>query len=502
MTQKKTDRKKGRQGARVEAPRGKRQMPRRPAASRKPTTERDLRDGASKPKQSGSHDDRREQGRHDEHAKRDGETTSDHAKRREKRRSKQSELHRTRAQAAGGPPALADAADLELEDEALGIGSRVVPPALDFEDETLDDLGLGATGIESGEAEPLDEDFVSRIRDLEARLDGMIARAGRVDIDAEASPNLEDPAPAPRPPEARAEAITETQSADEREDRLEALEELMASPFFRKQWGRTGMQSRVEAMDEFGLDRSLERKLRPLAELVLRRYFRTQIEGIEHVPAQGSCVIVANHSGTFPLDGAMLRAAVSLDHPAHRDLRWLMEDFVFYLPFVGTLLNRIGAVRACPENAERLLAHETVIAVFPEGEKGIRKLYRDRYKLQRFGRGGFVRLCLRTSAPLVPCAIVGSEETHPLLYRLEYLPQLLGLPYLPITPTFPWLGPLGLVPAPSRWKIAFAEPLSLEAYGPEAAEDDVLVSRLAEQVKDRIAEMLGRSLRQRSSVWL
>lgn len=507
MTHKKVDKKKTALRAK-ESQRG-RQLPRKTAATDAATPEPGSRAATTKARRNpGSHQHtKRSPVKHEaaKHAAAKREAAKHEASPRDGGRDAKEPSHRAERHRARPVPTTAtpspDATESELEGEALGIGSRVVPPALDFEDETLDDLGLGATGIESSEAEPLDEDFISRIRDLEARLDGMIAHADRVDIDASASPNLEDPAPAPRPLEARAQNLPESLQTDERNEQREALQELMASPFFRKQWSRTGLTSRVEAMDEFGLDRALERKLRPMAELVLRRYFRTRIEGIERVPAEGRCVIVANHSGTFPLDGAMLRAALRLEHPVHRDLRWLMEDFVFYLPFVGTLLNRIGAVRACPENAERLLAHEAVIAVFPEGEKGIRKLYRDRYKLQRFGRGGFVRLCLRTSSPLVPCAIVGSEETHPLLYRLEYLPRLLGLPYLPITPTFPWLGPFGLVPAPSRWKILFGEPLSLQAYGPEAAEDDVLVSRLAEQAKERIAELLGRALRQRKSAW-
>ncbi len=193
--------------------------------------------------------------------------------------------------------------------------------------------------------------------------------------------------------------------------------------------------------------------------------------------------------------------ALRLRHPAERDLRWLAEDFIFYLPFAGILMNRIGAVRACQENAERLLRKDGLIAVFPEGIKGIRKLYRDRYRLQRFGRGGYIRLCLRTQSPLVPCAIVGAEETNPILYRLEYAPRIFGLPYLPITPSFPWLGPVGLLPAPTKWRMVFGEPLDLARYGPEAADDHVLVGRLSEQVQQTINELLQRSLRKRKSIW-
>jgi 1-acyl-sn-glycerol-3-phosphate acyltransferase len=186
---------------------------------------------------------------------------------------------------------------------------------------------------------------------------------------------------------------------------------------------------------------------------------------------------------------------------APRELRWLAEDFVYYLPFVGTAMNRLGAVRACQENAERLLAAGNLVAVFPEGAKGIGKLFKERYQLQRFGRGGFIRLALRTQTPLVPAAIVGAEEANPMLYRIEYMAKTLGIPYLPITPTFPALGPLGLLPAPTKWKVVFGEPIDFSAYGPEAADDDLLVGRLAERVRATIQAMLDRTLAGRQSIW-
>jgi 1-acyl-sn-glycerol-3-phosphate acyltransferase len=225
------------------------------------------------------------------------------------------------------------------------------------------------------------------------------------------------------------------------------------------------------------------------------------VEGIEHVPNAGRCIVVANHSGTLPLDGLVLRALMRLEHPRKRDLRWLAEDFLFYLPFAGVFMNRVGAVRACQENAERLLRKESLVAVFPEGLQGIRKLFRERYQLQRFGRGGYVRLALRMQAPLVPCAIVGAEETNPLLYRFEALAGLFGLPYIPVTPTFPLLGPMGLLPAPARFRVMFGEPIPLSSYGPEAAEDHLLVSRLSERVRSTIQSMLDTGIRERRSVW-
>ncbi|HEX3597802.1 MAG TPA: 1-acyl-sn-glycerol-3-phosphate acyltransferase, partial [Polyangiaceae bacterium] len=195
-------------------------------------------------------------------------------------------------------------------------------------------------------------------------------------------------------------------------------------------------------------------------------------------------------------------ACIRLEHPAERELRWLAEDYVYHLPFVGAFISRIGGVRACPENAERLLTKESLVAVFPEGVKGIGKLFRERYRLQRFGRGGFIRLCLRTRTPLVPCAVVGAEEATPLLYKDETISKLLGLPYLPVTPTFPLLGPVGLLPAPTKWQIRFGEPMHFDDFEPEAADDPVLVGRLAERVRASIQRMLGEVLSDRKSVWL
>ncbi|MEI9951354.1 MAG: lysophospholipid acyltransferase family protein [Pseudomonadota bacterium] len=258
---------------------------------------------------------------------------------------------------------------------------------------------------------------------------------------------------------------------------------------------------RSEEFDDFGLDPGFEQRVKPVVEFLYRSYFRTTVEGIDNVPAEGRCIVVANHSGALPLDGLMLRAALRIEHKQKRDLRWLAEDFVYYLPFAGVFMNRVGAVRACPENAERLLEKESIVGVFPEGVHGIKKLFQERYRLQRFGRGGYIRLCLRMRAPIVPCAIIGAEESSPLLYRLEGLTELVGLPYFPITPTFPFLGPAGLLPAPTKWRMRFGEPINLDNYGPEAADDHVLVGRLSERVRSSIQSMLDSGLRERRSVW-
>jgi 1-acyl-sn-glycerol-3-phosphate acyltransferase len=282
---------------------------------------------------------------------------------------------------------------------------------------------------------------------------------------------------------------------------VDTVRDLFSSDYYLRQWTRIGMRNRSEEVDDFGLDSVYEERLRPFIDLLYERYFRIETEGIENVPGVGRCLVVANHSGTLPLDGLMLRACLRHEHPSSRELRWLAEDFVYYLPFVGAFMSRIGGVRACQENAERLLAKESLVAVFPEGVKGIGKLYRDRYRLQRFGRGGFIRLSLRTGTPLVPCAVVGAEEASPMLHRDELVSRLVGLPYLPVTPTFPWLGPLGLVPAPTKWRIRFGEIMHFDEYGPAAAEDHVLVGRLAERVRANIQQLLDQSLAQRKSVW-
>jgi 1-acyl-sn-glycerol-3-phosphate acyltransferase len=256
-----------------------------------------------------------------------------------------------------------------------------------------------------------------------------------------------------------------------------------------------------DEVDEFGYDPAYERRFLPLFELLYDRYFRVEVHGIDRVPARGRCLLVANHSGALPLDGVMLRLAVRREHSQQRDVRWLAEDGIFHFPFLGNFTNRVGAVRACQENAERLLEHETLVVVFPEGKKGIGKLFRDRYKLQRFGRGGFVKLCLRTRTPIVPVAIIGGEETHPMLARIEYLTKAIGIPYIPVTPTFPLLGPAGALPAPTKWKIFFGQPIDLGGFAPASVDDEILVGRLTERVRREIQTMLDDAIAKRRSVW-
>ena len=363
-----------------------------------------------------------------------------------------------------------------------------------------DDAGAPSIPPREAAAAPTVEDLTQQIRDLEARLDRMLDER-RASSAAPPATRSSSPAAARAPDLEWSDTAPSAPAAPAAPQ--PSAHELLSSEFYLKQWGRTGLRQRAEEVDEFGFDPAYEEKLRPFIDFLYRYYFRVDAQGVSQIPKEGRCIIVANHAGgPLPYDGLMLRAAVRREHESKRDLRWLTEDFVFYLPFVGAGLNRLGAVRACQENAERLLSRERLVAVFPEGAKGIGKLFGDRYRLQRFGRGGFIRLCMRTDTPIIPCAIVGAEEANPTVYRLESLAKLVGLPYLPVTPTFPALGPVGLLPAPTKWKLRFGAPIRFTTYGPEAADDDLLVSRLAEGVRGVIQDMLSSMLAKRRSIWL
>jgi 1-acyl-sn-glycerol-3-phosphate acyltransferase len=255
-------------------------------------------------------------------------------------------------------------------------------------------------------------------------------------------------------------------------------------------------------VDEFGFDPELNDKVlmaafRPLYQ----KWFRVETRSIEHVPADGSALIVANHSGTVAVDSVMTQLALLDHHPAHRHLRMLGADLVFDMPFVGEFARKGGTTLACNADAERLLGRGEVVGVWPEGFKGTGKPFRERYKLQRFGRGGFVAAALRTGAPIIPVSIVGAEEIYPILGNMKTVARMLGVPYVPITPTFPWLGLLGLVPLPSKWIIEFGEPIDTSAYGPGAADDPMLVFNLTDQVRETIQHTLYKLLMQRRSVF-
>lgn len=255
-------------------------------------------------------------------------------------------------------------------------------------------------------------------------------------------------------------------------------------------------------VDEFGYDHELtDQVLMSVMRPLFKDYFRVEVRGIENIPDTGGALVVANHSGTLPLDGLMAQVAVHDHHPNGRHLRLLAADLVFVLPVVNELARKAGHTLACAEDAQLLLERGEVVGVMPEGFKGLGKPFSDRYKLQRFGRGGFVSTALRTRVPIVPCSIVGAEEIYPMIGNARTVARLLGFPYFPVTPTFPWLGPLGAVPLPTKWTIQFGEPIETDGYPAEAAEDPMLVFNLTDQVRETIQHTLYKLLVQRRSVF-
>ena len=247
----------------------------------------------------------------------------------------------------------------------------------------------------------------------------------------------------------------------------------------------------------------------PLLEFLWSKYFRVKLIGMENVPREGPALVVANHSGGLPYDGAMLIHAFFRLHPTGRPLRPLVANFAFRSRWMAQVISKIGGVRASMDNAMSLLKRGDLVGVFPEGLKGVGKLYRERYRLSNFGRGGFVRLARQAKVPIVPIAIVGAEEIHPLLGRITSLAKPFGLPYIPITPTFPLLGPLGLLPMPTKWSIQIGAPISVPDSGSGAsngdpaayaAEQEASTLELAELVRRRIDQMIAELLVQRRSI--
>ena len=252
--------------------------------------------------------------------------------------------------------------------------------------------------------------------------------------------------------------------------------------------------------DAWGYDERFVRASQPVLDALYDRWWRVTATGTEHLPSSGRGLIAANHAGVVPWDGAMISTAVR--RHGGRDTRALVLNWAFQLPWASAAIRRGGGVPASPANARRLLEEDHLVLVFPEGAKGISKPFSERYRLERFGRGGFVTTALRAGAPIIPCAVVGSEEIHPKLAEAPVVAKLLGMPYLPITPTFPWLGPLGAVPLPSRWRIEFCPPIDLSAYGPEAASDRRLALELTDAIREQIQAKVYENLIKREGAFL
>jgi 1-acyl-sn-glycerol-3-phosphate acyltransferase len=221
------------------------------------------------------------------------------------------------------------------------------------------------------------------------------------------------------------------------------------------------------------------------------------------VPADGGALIVSNHSGALPPDAPMIMQAIRHEHERPRPLYMLAEHWFKGYPGVGLFTNKLGVVPAHPANAQRLLRDEGRLAlVFPEGQKGTRKLYWQRYKLRRFGRGGFVRTAIRAGVPIVPVAVVGAEEAMPIFAHVPLLQRLTGLIYFPVNHAFPHMGlAAALMYLPAKFRIRFLEPVDLSRYGPEDAEDVALVQEIAEDIRARIQRELDRLVASRMSVW-
>jgi 1-acyl-sn-glycerol-3-phosphate acyltransferase len=273
---------------------------------------------------------------------------------------------------------------------------------------------------------------------------------------------------------------------------------------------RTDMQEVLEflrrrmrgdyAIDDFGFDRELTELLLPIIEPINKYYWRVDVIGNDRLPADGAALVACNHAGTLPLDGMVVRGVV-WEHWPHRHLRMLVADLGFTIPFFSHIVRKTGNTMAHPEDTFRLLQMGELVAVFPEGFKGVGKGWRQRYRLQRFGRGGFVETAIKAQVPIVPVAIVGSEEIYPMVADVRPLARLLGVPYFPITLFFPWLGLLGMVPLPSKWIVEFCEPVRTDHLSPEAASDPMAVFEVTDQVRSSIQHTLLKNLRMRRSIF-
>ena len=254
-------------------------------------------------------------------------------------------------------------------------------------------------------------------------------------------------------------------------------------------WGRS---ERVEGLFD-----------RTLYNFFYHYWFRCEVEGIEHVPSTGGALLVSNHAGALPPDGSMIAKAIKEEHPRPRPLHLTVEHFFKGYPGFAMLVAKIGGVPAHPDNVQRLLYDEQqLVLVFPEGAKGSSKLYKDRYRLRRFGRGGFVEAAMQAGVPIVPVAVVGAEEAAPIFAHLRVLQRVTGLLHTPLTPTFPHFGLAGMLGyLPAKFRIRFLEPIPTDEWGEEPAADKGLVQTVAEEVRARIQGELLEMVGERRSPW-
>jgi 1-acyl-sn-glycerol-3-phosphate acyltransferase len=255
------------------------------------------------------------------------------------------------------------------------------------------------------------------------------------------------------------------------------------------------------AVDDFGFDPQWTESFLAVFKVLYRDYWRVETTGIEHVPATGRALLVANHAGVLPWDGTMIKTAMFVDHPHPRHVRALVASLFMGMPVLSWFLRRTGQTVGHPDDTRRLLERDELVLVFPEGVKGTGKPFKDRYRLRRFGRGGFVATAIRAGAPIIPVSVVGSEEIYPMIADLGSVARTFGMPYMPVTPFWPWLGPLGLIPLPSKWRIQFHPLLHVEAHPPEDADDRGLVMALADEVRNTIQKGVYANLKMRRSTF-
>ena len=275
--------------------------------------------------------------------------------------------------------------------------------------------------------------------------------------------------------------------AGEEKQALATLLKLIRPSFYLKKFSPLLLACKGIETDEFGMDETFEKNVRPLLKLLYEKYWRISVTGLDNVPPEGGGIVVANHAPVLSLDGMMIRYSITSE--VRPDARWLTENELFYIPYVGTLAQRVGAVRASQENATTLLDKGGLIITFPEGIQGISKTFRERYTLKRFGRGGYIKLAIRHCVPIIPAAIVGPQDSFPILWKTSVGARQLSLPFIPVTPTFPLLGPLGLIPLPLKWKIIFGSPVTFD-YPKNAKPDQATINKLNNTIRDSIAQMI------------
>ena len=333
----------------------------------------------------------------------------------------------------------------------------------------------------------------------------------------DATPDVEQPLMTPDQAVSHLETLLKRLPPDMQKRLMATMEDLLASDWLDAEtWAGIGYVLKIATetqwdtlkrrlrgqyqVDEWGFDEDFMNLVLPIIGFLFNYYWRVEMTGLENIPNFGRALLVSNHSGVLPMDGAMISYGVREHHPAHRLVRALVANWFPTLPFASVFLTKTGQVTAHPDNGYRLLEEDKLVLVFPEGYKGVGKLFRDRYRLARFGRGGYVRMAIETQTPIIPVSVVGAEETYPMLTDIKPMARLLGFPFFPITPFFPFLGPLGLIPIPSKWYIDIGEPIDIPQYDPALAANPVFVSELSDLIRNKIQEQINARLAQRKSV--